>query len=66
MYCTISLKKKCLEKVLSGIDLPQSKENIIKYVEKNRVLITKDMHQDILEIFKRTPSKKKIIEIWQI
>lgn len=49
-----------LAKTLSGIDLPQSKENIIKCVEKNRVQISKDMHQDILEIFKRTPSKKRL------
>jgi ubiquinone biosynthesis protein COQ9 len=46
-----------LAKALSGIDLPQSKENIIKYVEKNRVKINKDMQQDILEIFKRLPKK---------
>ena len=46
-----------LAKALSGIDLPQSKENIIKYVEKNRVKISKDIHQDILKIFKRLPKK---------
>jgi hypothetical protein len=46
-----------LAKSLSGIDLPQSKENIIKYIKKNRVKISKDMDQDILEIFKRLPKK---------
>lgn len=46
-----------LAKTLSGIDLPQSKENRIKYVEKNITQISKDMHQDILEIFKRLPKK---------
>jgi hypothetical protein len=46
-----------LAKSLSGIGLPQSKENIIKYIKKNRVKISKDMDQDILEIFKRLPKK---------
>ena len=46
-----------LAKALSGIDLPKSKENIIQYVKKNRVKISKDMHQDILEIFKRLAKK---------
>jgi hypothetical protein len=54
-----------LAKSLSGIDLPQSKENIIKYIKKNRVKISKDMDQDILEIFKRLPKKdyKDMVDI---
>lgn len=46
-----------LAKALSGIDLPQSKENIINYVEKNRPEFRKDIHQDIVKIFKRIPKK---------
>jgi hypothetical protein len=61
---TAGVSAATLAKALAGIDLSQSKENIIKYVEKKRVKINKDMQQDILEIFKRLP--KKIIKTWQI
>ena len=46
-----------LAKTLSGIDLPQSNENIIKHVKKNIAKMDKGIQTDIMKIFKRLAKK---------
>ena len=52
-----SISASTLAKALSGIDLPQSKENIKKYVNKNKDRMNKDIQSEILKIFDRLPKK---------
>jgi hypothetical protein len=54
---TSSISAATLAKTLSGIDLPQSKENINKYVNKNIVKMNKDVQSEILKVFERLPKK---------
>ena len=54
---TTSISAATLAKALSGIDLPQSKENINKYINKNLVKINKDTQSEILKIFERLTKK---------
>ncbi|MGI9011058.1 MAG: hypothetical protein ACR2F1_07715 [Nitrososphaeraceae archaeon] len=54
---TSSISAATLAKALSGIDLPQSKENINKYINKNLVKMNKDTQSEILRIFERLPKK---------
>ena len=59
---TSSISAATLAKALSGIDLPQSQENISKHVSKhvnkNIVNMNKDIQTDIIKIFKRLPKKE--------
>ena len=55
---TSSISAATLAKALSGIDLPQSQENISKHVNKNIVNMNKDIQTDIMKIFRRLPKKK--------
>jgi Protein of unknown function (DUF2795) len=55
---TSSISAATLAKALSGIDLPQSQENISKHVNKNIVNRNKDIQTDILKIFRRLPKKE--------
>ncbi|HJU59548.1 MAG TPA: DUF2795 domain-containing protein [Nitrososphaeraceae archaeon] len=59
MAATSSMSAATLAKALSGIDLPQSKEKINKYVNKNiaKMSNNKDMQSKILKIFERLPKK---------
>lgn len=54
-----SISAAALAKALSGIDLPQSKENLNKYVNKNiaKMSNNKDMQSKILKVFDRLPKK---------
>ena len=56
---TSSISASTLAKALSGIDLPQSKEKINKYVNKNiaKMSNNKDMQSEILKVFDRLPKK---------
>jgi hypothetical protein len=54
---TSAISAATLAKALSGIDLPQSKENLNKYVKKSIAKIDKDMQSEILNIFKKLPKK---------
>lgn len=47
-----------MARALSGINLPQSKENINKYLKKNIFKMNKDIQPDILKIYNRLPRKK--------
>jgi hypothetical protein len=55
---TSSISAATLAKALSGIDLPQSQENISKHVNKNVVNMKKDIQTDIMKIFRRLPKKE--------
>jgi FtsZ-interacting cell division protein YlmF len=55
---TSSISAATLAKALSGIDLPQSRENISKHVNKNIVNTNKDIQTDIMKIFRRLPKKE--------
>ena len=55
---TSSISAATLAKALSGIDLPQSQENISKHVNKNIVNMNKDIQTDIMKIFRRLPKKE--------
>jgi HEAT repeat protein len=55
---TSSISAATLAKALSGIDLPQSQENISKHVNKNIVNMNKDIQTDIIKIFRRLPKKE--------
>lgn len=55
---TSSISAATLAKALSGIDLPQSQENISKHVNKNIVKMNKDIQTDIMKIFRRLPKKE--------
>ena len=55
---TSSISTATLAKALSGIDLPQSQENISKHVNKNIVNMNKDIQTDIMKIFRRLPKKE--------
>jgi len=55
---TSSISAATLAKALSGIDLPQSQENISKYITKNIVNMNKDIQTDIVKIFRRLPKKE--------
>jgi hypothetical protein len=57
MAATYSISAATLAKALAGIDLPQSKENINKYVNKNIAKMNKDIQTDMMKIFKRLPKK---------
>lgn len=59
MAATSSISASTLAKALSGIDLPQSKEKINKYVNKNitKMSNNKDMQSKILKVFERLPKK---------
>ena len=59
MAASSSIAAATLAKALSGIDLPQSKEKINKYVNKNiaKMSNNKDMQSKILKIFERLPKK---------
>ena len=46
-----------LAKSLSGIDLPQSKENINKYISRNIANMYKESQSKILKIFESLPKK---------
>ena len=59
----MSVSASTLAKSLSGIDLPQSKENINKYISRNIVNMNKESQSKILKIFESLP--KKIIKTWQ-
>lgn len=48
---SLSISASTLAKTLSGIDLPQSKENIRKYVSKNIAKMNKDVQSEISKIF---------------
>ena len=56
-------KRTYRDSALSGINLPQSQENISKHVNKNIVNMNKDIQTDIMKIFRRLP--KKNIKTWQ-
>lgn len=53
-----SISAATLARALSGINLPQSKENINKYLKKNIFKMNKDIQPDILKIYNRLPRKK--------
>jgi hypothetical protein len=55
---TSSISAATLAKALSGIDLPQSQENISKHVTKNIFNINKDIQTDIIKILRRLPKKE--------
>ena len=55
---TSSISAATLAKALSGINLPQSQENISKHVNKNRGNMNKDIQTDIIKIFRRLPKKE--------
>ena len=48
---SLSISASTLAKALSGIDLPQSKENIRKYVSKNIAKMNKGVQSEISKIF---------------
>jgi Protein of unknown function (DUF2795) len=52
-----SISAATLAKALSGIDLPQSKENLNKYINKNIDKMDKDMQLEILKVFENLPEK---------
>jgi len=52
-----SISAATLAKALSGIDLPQSKENLNKYINKNIDKMNKDVQSEILKVFERLPKK---------
>jgi hypothetical protein len=53
-----SISDATLAKALSGIDLPQSKENMKNYIiNKNKDRMNKDVQSEILKIFDRLPKK---------
>jgi ubiquinone biosynthesis protein COQ9 len=54
---TSSISAATLAKALSGIDLPQSKENLNKYINKNIDKMDKDMQLEILKVFENLPEK---------
>jgi hypothetical protein len=54
---TSAISAATLAKALSGIDLPQSKENLNKHVKKNIVKIDKDTQSKILKVFESLPKK---------
>jgi hypothetical protein len=54
---TFVISAATLAKALSGIDLPQSNENINKYISKNIAKMDKGIQTDIIKIFKRLPKK---------
>ncbi|MFB5600831.1 MAG: C2H2-type zinc finger protein [Nitrososphaeraceae archaeon] len=53
-----SISAATLARALSGINLPQSKENINKYLKKNISKMNKDLQTDILKIYSKLPRKK--------
>jgi ubiquinone biosynthesis protein COQ9 len=54
---TLSISAATLAKALSGIDLPQSKENLNKYINKNIDKMDKDIQSEILNVFEKLPKK---------
>ena len=53
----MSVSASTLAKSLSGIDLPQSKENINKYISRNIANMNKESQSKILKIFESLPKK---------
>jgi len=53
----MSVSASTLAKSLSGIDLPQSKENINKYISRNIANMDKESQSKILKIFESLPKK---------
>ncbi|MDR4510745.1 MAG: C2H2-type zinc finger protein [Nitrososphaeraceae archaeon] len=53
-----SISAATLARSLSGINLPQSKENINRYLKENIFKMNKDIQSDILKIYNRLPKKK--------
>jgi hypothetical protein len=62
---TSSISAATLAKALSGIDLPQSKENLNKYINKNIDKMDKDIQSEILKVFESLPKKnyKDMVDI---
>jgi hypothetical protein len=54
---TSAISAATLAKALSGIDLPQSQENINKHIRKNIAKIDQDRQSEILQVFDRLPKK---------
>jgi ubiquinone biosynthesis protein COQ9 len=54
---TSAISAATLAKALSGIDLPQSKENLNKYINKNIDKMDKGMQLEILKVFENLPKK---------
>jgi Protein of unknown function (DUF2795) len=57
MALASSISAATLAKALSGIDLPGSKENITKYVNKNISKMNKDLQSEISKVFDKLPKK---------
>jgi Protein of unknown function (DUF2795) len=60
MALASSISAATLAKAISGIDLPQSKENITEYVNKNIYKMNQDLQSEILKVFDRT-SKERLL-----